>query len=470
MSSRKPPLPTFHCISCKKDITNKIMIICAECEETLLCTDCFSKGAEIGKHKSNHNYQLFPAPINSLYSLGWTLEDETKLIESLTKNGFGNWQEVSKTIGKKSKGECEEHYKKTYLGSSSFSYPEPLESFGSEQKESASGLKGNKTNVSANLTAREIRHQKFLKKRQMTQLSYPKFNPYDQNYPRGKSIFADYAGWMPKRKELEFEWDQDAEKVTNTFGFRDNGIDWDLKYNVLRGVDERIKQREEKKDFVINMGLLYPKSIIEGDMHERPTRKERQFQSKMRVFARSLKNREQFDQVLDSFFTEFKLKSEINRLLEWRQLGFTSFSEGERYQNQKKEIFTKARRGKRKLKSRSKTLPISSSSSPTNNTSSFSKSDKGNSFQNFDTSNTQLNFPLSPNSSFNNINNQLLIDSQEFLSEAEKSLCKQIGMQNFQYIFIKNHYLCGVPLQKIPNLLNTQIESLQSFFSKNEWL
>ncbi|KAJ6251732.1 transcriptional adapter 2-alpha [Anaeramoeba flamelloides] len=424
----------------------------------------------MGKHKSNHRYQLFAAPTKSVYSLGWSVEDEVKLVDSLSTNGFGNWEEVSKRIGKMSCIQCEDHYKEIYLGPKTLLYPEPLESFSNGFNDDSLGLKGDLKNGLPKLTAREIRHQKFLKKRKMPQLSYPKFNPYDQNYPRGRTIFADYAGWMPKRKELEFEWDQNAEKVTNTFGFTDSDIGWDLKYKVLKGVDDRIKQREEKKDFVIRMGLLYPKSIIEEDKHEKPSRKERQFQSKMKAFARSMENREQFDQVLDSFFEEFKLKSEINRLLEWRQLGFTSFSEGERYQNQKKAIFTNPRRGKRKLKSRSKTLPTSYSSSSTNNTSSNGNGDKSNqlnSFQSFDTA--QSNFPLSPNFS-NNINNELLLDTQEFLSEGEKNLCKQIGMEKFQYLFIKNHILCGVPLEKIPNLQNIQAEYLQNFFTQNGWL
>ncbi|KAJ3447881.1 transcriptional adapter 2-alpha [Anaeramoeba flamelloides] len=458
MSVRKPILPTFYCLSCKKDIIEEIMIICAECRETLLCSNCFSKGVEFGRHKSNHRYQVFTAPNQPIYSVGWTVEDETRLVESLYKHGFGNWEEVSKAIGKMDRYECEEHYKKIYFGSTKFSYPEPLES-----------IMGEETN--GQLTTSQKPSKKQVRKKKGPQLSYPKINPYDQNYPRGKTIFAEHAGWMPKREELEFEWDQNAEKVTNTFGFTDSAVDWDLKYKVLEGVHQRILQREQKKDFVIKMGLLYPKSVIEGDNHERQCRKKRQFLSKFRIFARSLENREQFDQIIDSIFEEFKLKSEINRLLEWRQLGFTSFSEGERYQNQKKAVFTKARRGKRKIKSRSKTLPTSYSSSFSSSSSSSSQNRKNNSqpnnLENFNTN--KLKFPLPPNNS-HNINDKLLLDSQEFLSEGEKNLCVQIGMEKFQYLFIKNHILCGVPLEKIPNLQNQQMEMLQKFFTQNDWL
>ncbi|KAJ3425672.1 transcriptional adapter 2-alpha [Anaeramoeba flamelloides] len=458
MSVRKPVLPTFYCISCKKDIIEEIMIICVECRDTLLCSSCFSKGVEFGRHKSNHRYQIFTAPNQPIYSVGWTIEDETRLVESLYKNGFGNWEEVSKAIGKMDRYECEEHYKKIYFESTKFSYPEPLEGTAGKEKDQALGSKEQSATS-------QKRNKKPVRKKKGPQLSYPKPNPDNQNYPRGKTIFSEHAGWMPKREELEFEWDQDAEKVTNTFGFTDSAVGWDLKSKVLEGVHQRILQREEKKDFVIKMGLLYPKSVIEGDNHEKQCRKKRQFLSKFRIFARSLKNREQFDQIINSIFEEFKLKSEINRLLEWRQLGFTSFSEGERYQNQKKVVFTKARRGRRKIKSRSKTLPTSYSSSSSNQNK--KNNSQLNNLENLSTN--KLKSPLSQNSS-PNINDKLLLDSQEFLSEGEKKLCKQIGMEKFQYLFIKNHILCGVTLEKIPNLQNKQMEILQKFFTQNGWL
>ncbi|KAJ3440619.1 transcriptional adapter 2-alpha [Anaeramoeba flamelloides] len=468
MSSKNYLPSPFFCVSCKKGILDGMIIICAHCEDTLLCPECFSSGVEFGSHKSNHPYQIFIVNNNPIYCLGWSIEDEIRFLDALWKCGLGNWEDISSKIGKRTKEECEEHYRCIYLEAPKFSCPEPLDDPSQETLFGPNSYLGQnsfglKSMNSLDTTKKKLQRKR-KRKRKGPQLSNPKYSPYDTSYPRGKTSFAEHAGWMPKREELEFEWDQDAEKVTNTFGFTDSDVDWELKYEVLKGVDERIKKREEKKEFVIKMNLLYPKSIVEGDKHEKGCQKKKQFQSKFKKFARSLSSREQFDQALDSFFEEFKLKSEISRLMEWRQLGFTTFNEGEQYQNQKKEIFTKARRGKRKSATRSKTLPSSSSSSLKSNSNSNSNSLKGNSkllkIENIKNKNS--------NSQNKNANSSLFqFDSQEFLSQAEKNVCKQIGINIFQYLIIKNQFLMGNPPK---NLDQKHSSYLQNFFTKNGWL
>ncbi len=45
----------FNCNYCQEDIPG-LRIKCAECTDFDLCLDCFSCGAQIGKHKVNHKY------------------------------------------------------------------------------------------------------------------------------------------------------------------------------------------------------------------------------------------------------------------------------------------------------------------------------------------------------------------------------------------------------------------------------
>lgn len=47
-----------HCNYCNKDISGKIRIKCATCPIFDLCIECFSVGAEITPHKSNHPYRV----------------------------------------------------------------------------------------------------------------------------------------------------------------------------------------------------------------------------------------------------------------------------------------------------------------------------------------------------------------------------------------------------------------------------
>jgi len=48
----------YHCNYCNKDISGTIRIKCAKCPDFDLCVECFSVGAEVTPHKSNHTYKV----------------------------------------------------------------------------------------------------------------------------------------------------------------------------------------------------------------------------------------------------------------------------------------------------------------------------------------------------------------------------------------------------------------------------
>lgn len=48
----------FHCNYCNKDISGKIRIKCSKCPDFDLCVECFSVGAEVTPHRSNHPYRV----------------------------------------------------------------------------------------------------------------------------------------------------------------------------------------------------------------------------------------------------------------------------------------------------------------------------------------------------------------------------------------------------------------------------
>jgi hypothetical protein len=61
----------YHCNYCNKDITGKIRIKCVMCPDFDLCIECFSVGAEVTPHKSNHSYRVMVSiTINKLF-LPW---------------------------------------------------------------------------------------------------------------------------------------------------------------------------------------------------------------------------------------------------------------------------------------------------------------------------------------------------------------------------------------------------------------
>ena len=51
-------LALYHCNYCHKDISGMVRIKCAVCPDFDLCDECFSVGAEVTPHKSNHLYRV----------------------------------------------------------------------------------------------------------------------------------------------------------------------------------------------------------------------------------------------------------------------------------------------------------------------------------------------------------------------------------------------------------------------------
>ncbi|GMP66558.1 hypothetical protein CsSME_00026867 [Camellia sinensis var. sinensis] len=57
----------YHCNYCNKDISGMIRIKCVMCPDFDLCVECFSVGAELNPHKSNHPYRVMVSDHNTLF-------------------------------------------------------------------------------------------------------------------------------------------------------------------------------------------------------------------------------------------------------------------------------------------------------------------------------------------------------------------------------------------------------------------
>ncbi|RZC65824.1 hypothetical protein C5167_009518 [Papaver somniferum] len=137
----------FHCNYCNKDVTGKIRIKCAVCPDFDLCLECFSVGAEITPHRSNHPYRVMvtssqrfcASPTNSEPALSTEnaspnaqgspvsttqIMNTLSVSQGLQMYGFGNWEEVAEHAGTKSRDQCLDHYNSAYLNSPCFPLPD----------------------------------------------------------------------------------------------------------------------------------------------------------------------------------------------------------------------------------------------------------------------------------------------------------------------------------------------------------
>ncbi|XP_031492465.1 transcriptional adapter ADA2-like isoform X2 [Nymphaea colorata] len=132
----------YHCNYCNKDISGKIRIKCTKCPDFDLCVECFSVGAEVTPHKSNHPYRVMDNLSFPLIYPDWNADEEILLLEGIEMYGLGNWAEVAEHVGTKTKAQCIDHYNTAYMNSPCFPLPDMSHVIGKNRKELLAMAKG----------------------------------------------------------------------------------------------------------------------------------------------------------------------------------------------------------------------------------------------------------------------------------------------------------------------------------------
>uniref|UniRef100_A0A674NSK9 Transcriptional adapter 2-alpha n=1 Tax=Takifugu rubripes TaxID=31033 RepID=A0A674NSK9_TAKRU len=167
----KPP-----CRGCSSYLTEPY-IKCADCGPShfLLCLQCFTRGFEYKKHKSDHRYEIMQIVMTSNFILL-------------------SWQDVAYQMRTKTKEECESHYMKNFINNPLFS--------------------------STLLSLRKTKDSHF------AEGAVP-FRPCDDPpRPTFDSVMSrDMAGYMPARADFMEEFDNYAEWDLKDIDFVDDDSD-----------------------------------------------------------------------------------------------------------------------------------------------------------------------------------------------------------------------------------------------------
>lgn len=112
------------CDICRIGI-NDLYIACAECKclefsklrsrQFRMCVKCFAHGAESANHSNAHNYIIVHNCVKVFPNTTWSAPEERTLLKLIERNGFGNWSDISRSLGKYSEKECQEHYIRNYF-------------------------------------------------------------------------------------------------------------------------------------------------------------------------------------------------------------------------------------------------------------------------------------------------------------------------------------------------------------------
>lgn len=209
------------CNKCKKLITNQIKILLDYNSDekhsikerfSLLCVNCFI---------------IINKMDEFLLQQGWTISDELKFIEAVSKLGFENWYEISRCIGKGFL-ECRSHYYNYYYKTEKDYLPNERRNLYDKINNLMNGNDNNylsynnftpySNNNRTNSSNRSLRNNRKLELKPHDNENLNE-NEKDENICN-KNIF-NYLGYNPKRKEFDDEFKEEAELELSEMEFDD---------------------------------------------------------------------------------------------------------------------------------------------------------------------------------------------------------------------------------------------------------
>ncbi|GAB2298980.1 Transcriptional adapter ADA2b [Dionaea muscipula] len=399
----------YHCNYCNKDITGRIRIKCAVCPDFDLCVECFSVGAEVTPHKSNHPYRVMDSLSFPLICSDWNADEEILLLEGLEMYGLGNWAEVAEHVGTKNKEQCITHYKNIYLNSPCFPLPDMTHVVGKNRNELLAMAKGNNEDKKGSTSFSDLS----LKEESRFSPSRVKVEDLhrgarllsSQNADGGPSLVG-LSGYNPKRQEFDPEYDNDAEQLLAEMDFKDTDTEdeCELKLRVLRIYSKRLDERKRRKDFVLERNLLYP-NPFEKDLSQEEKELCRRYDPFMRLHSK-----EQHEDLLRTVVEEHRTLKRIQELQEARAAGCHTSAEADRYLEQKRKREAEERAQKSK---ESAQVMLNNQGAPNTVAVELGRD-----------SNCRTPGQGTPGSA--NGAEMLSFPGEELLSEAEKQLCREI--------------------------------------------
>lgn len=365
------------CLNCQKELTRNIRVTCVECLSPTtqrplveLCIECFAVGIELGDHKRSHKYtvsdclaypvvresreyvqsiressiasataavvtqttpqkdggaqqqpQQAAAAAVALLASDWTADEELLLLEGIEMFGMGNWKDIAEHVGTKAEKKCEAHYMGAYLSTSDLmprflDDPEELHHDANEEKKPA---------VAAAMAQSPPAPGAHLTNGSTPLAPSPAKNPG-----------SELAGYMPLRGDFDVEYDNEAELILADMEFADDDhpTERELKLKVIEIYNAKLDERERRKRFVIERGLLDYKRHQQSE--RRRPKDERELIAQMRPFARYQTPKEHED-FISGLITAMRLRKQILLLQEYRKNGVRSLAEAELYDVEKKK-------------------------------------------------------------------------------------------------------------------------------------
>ena len=355
----------INCYVCNKSLVNQIKIILDPSYSknknfqkglnfNALCVKCFVFKTKFNpKDMTNYvinemtlntykftNYKILNKFSENLFTKDWTLGQEIKLLGAIERLGLNNWEEISKILGK-GKFECESHYYTFYYKSNNDFLPDDkLIILNTNNKCSKNISLSNKKqetlytdkikqNIGYIPFSENNKSNRSLSKNNIKKDENDKSKPVNQN-------MYDILGYWEKRKDYDVEYKNEAEIQMSEIEFNenDNKDKLDINYTSLRNYNNVLDEREERKNFVIEKNLFDVRKQI--NFFKKLSKHDKEIYEAIKYNMKYL-TKEQFLFILESNILEKNIKTRLNQLLYYKNLGCNTYDDIQKYINEIKK-------------------------------------------------------------------------------------------------------------------------------------
>ena len=357
----------LNCFACNKSIINQIKIILDPnyspdknfqkgLNFNALCINCFLLKTKYNpKEKVNYiinemtlnaykftHYKILNKLSENLFTNDWTLGEEIKLLGAIERLGLNNWEEISKILGK-GKFECESHYYTFYYKSKNDFLPDDkilkLNHKNNISKKNILYLNKKTENNFMNIINQNIGYIPFVENskpnRSLSKNNNIKKDDQDKNKSYNQNIY-DILGYWEKRKDYDVEFKNEAEIQMSEIEFRenDNNDNLYINYKNLKNYNNILDEREERKNLIIEKNLFDVRKQI--NFSKKLSKQDKEIFQMMKFNMKYL-TKEQFLFIFESNVLEKNIKARLNQLLFYKNLGYNTYEEIQKYINEIKK-------------------------------------------------------------------------------------------------------------------------------------
>jgi hypothetical protein len=308
-------------------------------------------------HNSSHPYFVARCLERSIFEKDWTAKEELMLFDGIQKYGAGNWKEISTFMDSdKKEKKFEEHYWQLYMGKHGvclpvdysidnlLSFKETVELF---PNESTMADLSNVEQVASTDYFRiplvvpyergQAVERDVLPIQTMLVANQPSTSTGGRGRPSQQALTqSNLPGFMPLREDFETEYENDAEQFLADMEFspEDHPSEVELKLQVIRIYNHKLEEREKRKRFVLERGLVDIKKHQQEE--KKLSKEERELVAKLRPFAR-YQSQEEYDALVKGILKAHRLRQQIEMYKIYRKMGFSTLEDVVKYEADKKQ-------------------------------------------------------------------------------------------------------------------------------------